>query len=184
MKRKGNIYEQVWSIDNLRTALHNAQKGKKKQRSVIRFMKKEDALKRLDSIEAEQKELRRIIEAPDVIDIFSVTTMEGVFKAMGSSLAAITGEGDTIDEIAYKKWKLIKKFFCGDWEEDWENSNQYKYYPYFKKTGGRFCFPVWTYGSDVSAHAGSRFVFPNSVIAIHVGKYFKKEYNELATISV
>lgn len=42
MKRHGKLYEQVWSIENLRLALYKAQKGKKKQRSVIRFMQKEE----------------------------------------------------------------------------------------------------------------------------------------------
>lgn len=42
MKRKGNLYDKVWSIDNLRLALYNARKGKKRQRSVIRFMEKEE----------------------------------------------------------------------------------------------------------------------------------------------
>ncbi len=42
MKRHGNIYERVWSIENLRLALYNAQKGKKKQRSVKRFLEKEE----------------------------------------------------------------------------------------------------------------------------------------------
>lgn len=42
MKRHGNLYEKVWSIDNLRIALQKARKGKKKQRSVRRFMEKEE----------------------------------------------------------------------------------------------------------------------------------------------
>lgn len=36
MKRKGNLYESIISIENLTLADHNAQKGKSKQRGVIR----------------------------------------------------------------------------------------------------------------------------------------------------
>lgn len=140
-------------------------------------MKKEEALARLNKIEEEQRELRKIIEAPEVIDVFSVTTMKGVFEATGSSLAAITGVGDTIDEIAYKKWKLIKKFFCGDWVEDWEDKSQPKYEIIWKKESGRFWFRFS--GSVYGIHGGSRFVFPNIKISDHVGKYFEEEANEL-----
>ncbi len=142
-------------------------------------MKKEDALKRLDLIEAEQKELRKIIESADKIDIFSIKSMDAVYKAANSSEAAITKPGDTIDEIAYKKWKLIKKVFCGDWKENWEYGNsQSKFEIIWKKQGGRFSlYCVGTYGYCLIL--GSRFVFPERKIAEHVAKYFENEANEM-----
>lgn len=141
-------------------------------------MKKSEAIARLDIIEKEQKELRRLIEAAEAIDIFSIKSMDAVYKATGSSLKYISKDGDTIDEIAYKKWKLIKKVFCGTWKENWEDSNQYKYEIIWNKSGGRFSLAdVRTYFYALTL--GSRFVFPERKIAEHVAKYFENEANEL-----
>lgn len=44
--------------------------------------------------------------------------------------------GDSKDEIAYKKLKVIAKALNEGWQPDWTNSNQYKYYPWFDLSSG------------------------------------------------
>lgn len=37
----------------------------------------------------------------------------------------------TSDEIAYRKLKLITKHYNNDWEPNWQDSNEKKWYPWF-----------------------------------------------------
>jgi hypothetical protein len=92
-------------------------------------------------------------------------------------------EGLTKDEVAYKQVKEIVKAFNEGWIPDWDDSNQYKYYPWFKMgspSGGGFsCHvcAVWYAGSDV----GSRLCFKNSDLAKHAANLFLDIYKDLQT---
>lgn len=79
---------------------------------------------------------------------------------------------------AFNKIELIKEVLNGEWEEDWNNGNQYKYYPYFTSRVG-FAFDVcglcsYDFGSVVA-------FYKSKEIAEFVGKTFLKEYKEFAT---
>ena len=43
---------------------------------------------------------------------------------------------DLADEVAYKKLKIVVKAINQGWEPDWDNTNQRKYWPYFKLSSG------------------------------------------------
>jgi hypothetical protein len=45
--------------------------------------------------------------------------------------------------LAYHQIKNIERLYNGNWVKDFKNSNQYKYYPYFKDNGLALVFDVW-----------------------------------------
>ena len=48
--------------------------------------------------------------------------------------------GLTEDEIAFRKIKAITKSLNEGWKPDWNNSNEKKWYPWFKLSSGGFVF--------------------------------------------
>lgn len=86
--------------------------------------------------------------------------------------------GLSADEIAYRKLKLIAKTLNEGWVPDWNNSSEYKYYPYFNMTkqgeNGFACddYDDWRADSAV----GGRLCFKTRDLAIYAGNQFSKEY--------
>ena len=81
------------------------------------------------------------------------------------------------DEIAYRKLKVIVKAIRGDWKPDWTNSDQRKWFPYFKVSSSGFGFSgsYCDYGY-ANAYVGSRLCFPTSAMAEYAGSQFKDIY--------
>ena len=84
------------------------------------------------------------------------------------------------DTIAYEKLKLIVKCFNEGWVPDWENSSQYKYFPYFcmggaSGVGFSFCgYDNRITASDVGVHL----CLKTTELSTFVGKTFENEYKE------
>lgn len=78
----------------------------------------------------------------------------------------------------------IRKAINGDWEADWNNRSQPKYYPWFDwnredsriRTWDAYCGYSLTYSL-----VGSRLCFETSDKAEHAGKVFQKIYNNFLT---
>lgn len=90
---------------------------------------------------------------------------------------------DFIAASAFAKLTLIARVLNEGWVPDWSNSNQYKYYPYFKaKVAGFGCsaafYVCWTAYTGV----GSRLCFKTSELAMYAGKQFETIYNEFLTL--
>ncbi len=88
--------------------------------------------------------------------------------------------GLTIDEIAYRELKIIVKSANGGWEPDWDNSNEYKYWPYFDmrtKSGFAFSF-TYCAGWATYAAAGSRLVFKTDALCKYIATQFTPTYNK------
>lgn len=114
----------------------------------------------------------RISEFEDVLADQNITVEQ--FKRMT--------ENDTDDEVAYKKLKLIACALNEGWVPDWTNSNEYKWWPYFKYTAG-FGFSCTLYGGWSSgALVGSRLVFKTKELAVYAAEQFKDIYNDYLTI--
>lgn len=90
--------------------------------------------------------------------------------------SALTHAGLSADEIAYKKIKIIAEALNEGWKPDYSNSNQAKYYPWFKyKAGSGFSYS--NYGSsNTGTGVGSRLVFKSSDLAMYAGTQFEAEY--------
>ncbi|MDI6049587.1 hypothetical protein QLS31_07070 [Flavobacterium sp. XS2P24] len=94
-------------------------------------------------------------------------------------------QGLTTDEVAYKQVKEIVKAFNEGWTPDWTNSNEGKYYPWFKMgspSGGGFSsdgYVRWRTGSFV----GSHLCFKSSDLAKHAGQLFESIYKDFLTLN-
>jgi hypothetical protein len=93
-------------------------------------------------------------------------------------------QGLTPDEVAYKMIKEIVKAFNEGWVPDWTNSNEYKYYPWFKMgspSGGGFSFDGYDCWSTYSC-VGSRLCFKSADLAKHAGQLFESIYKDFLTV--
>ncbi len=109
-----------------------------------------------------------------------IKSFEDACSILGLTNAQVYGTNDTADEIAYKKLKVIAKALNEGWVPDWNNSNQYKYYPYFNMQGG-FSFNDFVYIFTLS-YVGSRLCFKSSELATYMGQQFEPLYKDLFTL--
>ena len=139
-----------------------------------------------------------------VIDKFDETTGEISFKAKPKDIKerintlndALQENGKTEDdfrksceglepdEVAYKMIKEIVTAFNEGWTPDWTNSNEGKYYPWFKMgspSGGGFscddCDDWYTYSG-----VGSRLCYKSADLAKHAGQLFESIYKDFLTL--
>jgi hypothetical protein len=74
---------------------------------------------------------------------------------------------------------LIAKVLNGkDWIPDFLNTNQYKYYPWFRRTSGGWVGDGHSGGDVDVAHLGSGFYFKNSELALYAGNQFLEIYKD------
>lgn len=145
-------------------------------------MNKKEAIKRLDALDKESQQLRKIIENADkptveTIDYESAKQLlednnidpnpEGLYNGCLLKLITIITAVNFIDNN-YKQWI-----------PDWTKSNEYKYLPYFeyKKVGGWFLYGVggicW-YGNAIS-----EFYYKSKESANIIGKKELNLYNQI-----
>ncbi|MDM1557082.1 hypothetical protein HX126_21230 [Chryseobacterium indologenes] len=93
--------------------------------------------------------------------------------------------GLTDDEIAYKQLKLITSALNEDWTPDWQNDDQWKYYPWFdmdsSSSSGRFSFD---HSDDLfsASVCGSRLCFKSRDLCEYAAKTFIDIYREFFII--
>jgi len=79
----------------------------------------------------------------------------------------------------YYQWlaELLCKSLNEDWTPDWDNSNERKYFPWFKMCSGGFRyddFAYWLTGSSV----GSRLCLKSDELAKYAGTQFTEVYEQ------
>jgi hypothetical protein len=95
--------------------------------------------------------------------------------------AAYFTEGST-DEIAYKKLKVVIRAINQGWIPDWNNTDQYKWWPWFVLSSG-FGFSRSDYGyGRTSTLVGSRLCFESEEKSNYAAKQFIDLYEEFITI--
>ena len=109
-----------------------------------------------------------------------IKTFEDACEAL-SLIPAQFGTGCTSDEIAYMKLKVIVKAINQDWIPDWDNSNQYKWWPFFNLSSG-FGFSGTHYCYDYTYTAvGSRLCFESKKKARYTANQFLDLYKQFLT---
>ena len=110
-----------------------------------------------------------------------IESFEDACSALGIKASDILSKHDTKDEEAYKKLKIIIKALNDNWEPDWDDSNQKKWYPWFKmvRSGFRFVYSRWAV--TLTDTAGSRLCFKSEKLADYAGKKFEGIYKEFLT---
>lgn len=107
-----------------------------------------------------------------------IKTFEDACHELGISPSTVGMGGDSKDEIAYKKLKVIVAALNEGWKPNWTNSSEYKYYPWFDLSSGSglSCNDYGTYYSH--SHVGSRLCFKSKELAQYAGKQFLDIYTE------
>jgi hypothetical protein len=137
---------------------------------------------------------KRILEDTFGAKQFSVNIMERI-KTFEDALAesndatkALYQSFDwsqlTPDESAYRKLKIIIKAINQGWEPNWNDSNQKKWYPWFKMSSpSGFGFSVTFYNFTHSGtYVGSRLCFESDEKCKYVATQFIDLYKQFLTI--
>jgi hypothetical protein len=135
------------------------------------------------------KEIKSILEVNFGKNFFSqkitdrVKTVEDLLAIAGKKIEEITSPSDSSDEVAYKLLKLLVEVLNEGWTPDWDNGNQYKWYPYFDMRGAGFGFShthcaYWHTRTSV----GSRLCFKSDELAKYAGTQFSHLYKDFLTI--
>ena len=122
------------------------------------------------------KDIKEIIKHFDDVLLYHDISSDQFKKQCG---------GLTDDEIAYKKLKLIVSALNEAWIPDWQNDDQWKYYPWFDMDGssssGRFSF-CDSDDRDSYSHCGSRLCFKTRDLCEYAAKTFIDIYREFFII--
>ena len=78
--------------------------------------------------------------------------------------------------IAELKLELIIQIINQGWKPNWDDKNQYKWYPYFNMAGGFAFVDSYYYYVNSIADVGSRLCFKTESDAKYVGKQFEYLY--------
>ena len=80
---------------------------------------------------------------------------------------------------AHYKLMIIAEALNEGWEPDWNDKNQYKYYPWFEVLSSGFGFSDSGYGCDLTlTDVGSRLCFKSRELSTYAGKQFNDIYND------
>ena len=117
------------------------------------------------------------------MSIPKIKTFEGACKALKLNPAKVVPivkgmpkhHQDAI--VAHAKLVIIADALNGGWKPNWDNTNEWKYYPWFRMPGsGLAYFGYVRYCS--SSDVGSRLCFKSRELAEYAGKQFKKLYSQ------
>jgi len=84
-----------------------------------------------------------------------------------------------IDEVAYRKLRLIVQCLNEGWKPDFTDEQEYKYYPWFEVNPAGSAYAHSTHvPSYALATIGSRLCFKSRELALYAGKTFEKIYTD------
>lgn len=159
---------------------------------------------RYDNVEEAQDTVKKLTEDEGNGSIFDyfykeedyeeitdrVKTYEDACKVLGVepiNEQNAKAQGFRSDEIARRKLETIAAALNEGWKPDWNNTNQYKYYPYFyiQENAKGKGFAGLSYASTcnaaafTTAHVGSRLCFYASRLARYAGNQFTDLYEQI-----
>lgn len=114
-----------------------------------------------------------------------IKTIEDLLKAHGLDQEEFDGQCNGLedDEIGYRFIKLLAKSLNEGWLPDWDNSNEYKYFPWFYMQNGSPGFRVDGFGTwSANSATGSRLCFKTRELAEYAGKQFVDVYKKFMII--
>lgn len=155
-------------------------------------MSEDTARKMYPTASAEMKE---VLQETFGKDFFSqkitdrVKTWEDACKIKGINPEylpyPVATNGDERAANAFFKMNIIREVLNEGWTPDWNNSNEYKYYPWFKMGssggGGGFSYHYCDYGRTLTC-VGARLVFKSQALAVYAGNQFVEIYKDFMTI--
>lgn len=158
---------------------------------------------RYDNVEEAQDTVKKLTEDEGNGSIFDyfykeedyeeitdrVKTYEDACKVLGVepiNEQNAKAQGFRSDEIARRKLETIAAALNEGWKPDWNNTDQYKYYPYFYiqenakgAPAGLSCANAYNAAANATAHFGSRLCFYASRLARYAGNQFTDLYEQI-----
>lgn len=159
---------------------------------------------RYDNVEEAQDTVKKLTEDEGNGSIFDyfykeedyeeitdrVKTYEDACKVLGVepiNEQNAKAQGFRSDEIARRKLETIAAALNEGWKPDWNNTDQYKYYPYFyiqenakgKGSAGLSCASTLYSASSTAAYFGSRLCFYASRLARYASNQFTDLYEQI-----
>lgn len=159
---------------------------------------------RYDNVEEAQDTVKKLTEDEGNGSIFDyfykeedyeeitdrVKTYEDACKVLGVepiNEQNAKAQGFRSDEIARRKLETIAAALNEGWKPDWNNTDQYKYYPYFyiqenakgKGSAGLSYATTHTAASYTNARIGSRLCFYASRLARYASNQFTDLYEQI-----
>lgn len=159
---------------------------------------------RYDNVEEAQDTVKKLTEDEgngSIFDYFykeedyeeitdQVKTYEDACKVLGVepiNEQNAKAQGFRSDEIARRKLETIAAALNEGWKPDWNNTDQYKYYPYFyiqenakgKGSAGLSCADTTHAAAYATAAFGSRLCFYASRLARYAGNQFTDLYEQI-----
>jgi hypothetical protein len=115
-----------------------------------------------------------------------VKTFEDACGVLGIDLIAFVDDDSAPDESAYIQLKTIAKALNEGWTPDWNNDEEYKYYPWFemqKTKSNPSGFRLDGVGYDYAySIVGSRLCFHSRELAEYAAKQFQDLYKQFFTL--
>ena len=85
--------------------------------------------------------------------------------------------------IANYKLDKINQALNGQWQPNWDNYEERKYYPWFKQSSSGSGFSCFDYScGNADSDVGSRRVFKSRELAIYAGQQFTDLYKTVFTL--
>lgn len=159
---------------------------------------------RYDNVEEAQDTVKKLTEDEGNGSIFDyfykeedyeeitdrVKTYEDACKVLGVepiNEQNAKAQGFRSDEIARRKLETIAAALNEGWKPDWNNTDQYKYYPYFyiqenakgKGSAGLSCAYTHNTATFTTAYIGSRLCFYASRLARYASNQFTDLYEQI-----
>lgn len=159
---------------------------------------------RYDNVEEAQDTVKKLTEDEGNGSIFDyfykeedyeeitdrVKTYEDACKVLGVepiNEQNAKAQGFRSDEIARRKLETIAAALNEGWKPDWNNTDQYKYYPYFyiqenakgKGSAGLSCAGTTDAAATALASVGSRLCFYASRLARYASNQFTDLYEQI-----
>ena len=124
---------------------------------------------------------------PEKNAIKRITTLEMACVDLGllseGAIGQFVGEKHGTSLQAYTQLIVIADALNEGWVPNWNDGNEYKWYPWFKYNGWGFGFSGTGFGYTFThACLGSRLVFKSQELAEHAGRTFESIYNDFLSI--
>lgn len=158
---------------------------------------------RFDTLKEAQEKVIELTEEDEDTTVFDFYTDEQEYEEITDRVKSYTDacnvlgiepmneqdmkeQGYRPDEIARRKLETITEALNEGWKPDWNNTNEYKYYPYFyieenaKAQGAAgLSFAITdNAASTTAAHVGSRLCFHDRETARYAGRTFTELYEQ------
>lgn len=159
---------------------------------------------RFDTLKEAQEKVIELTEEDEGTTVFDFYTDEQEYEKITDRVKSYTDacnvlgiesmneqdmkeQGYRPDEIARRKLETITEALNEGWKPDWNNTDEYKYYPYFyikenakaQGTAGLASATVINAASDTAADFGSRLCFHDSETARYAGRTFTELYEQI-----